>query len=381
MREIRVCVPTRRQRMADVAVRRLRFDTAGTRLLAEVGVDVPASFGRYGFTTSVFEYDLAADRAVRIADADRDANPGPLPRYQRAVSADLRFVVAWSDWVINGYEQTQDYLIDRTKPHEDAIPIPDNPFWSDETTYALDGTPIVGFLELAFTPDGRQLVAARNRPDGEEVIAEVAVLALDALTRPPRRFREMANPFTGQPIRVPVRPPVRLRPVATLPAGEAARSLGVSGDGRRIAVGTLAGSVQVVNLRSRRLTASFPWEGQKRRDRAALRVGFDPGTRWVVSLANGRVFARPLKDKTGTAWQTKAALGYQHDFAFSPDGNTLAVVDAAGAARFLDPASGAVRRAFRWRRGPLYSVAFAPDGLTCAAGAGAGRVLVWDVDT
>jgi hypothetical protein len=44
-------------------------------------------------------------------------------------------------------------------------------------------------------------------------------------------------------------------------------------------------------------------------------------------------------------------------------------------ARYLS--TGAVVRTFRWKRGPLYAVAFSPDGLICAVGAGR---VVWDVD-
>jgi hypothetical protein len=41
-----------------------------------------------------------------------------------------------------------------------------------------------------------------------------------------------------------------------------------------------------------------------------------------------------------------------------------------------------VRQSFKWAKKPkpLYSVAFAPDGLTCAAGSENGKVILWDVD-
>ena len=75
-------------------------------------------------------------------------------------------------------------------------------------------------------------------------------------------------------------------------------------------------------------------------------------------------------------------LGRVNDFAFHPDGRVLCVVFEDGQARFLDPHTGAVRQAFKWAKKPkpLYSVAFAPDGLTCAVGSENGKVIVWDVD-
>jgi hypothetical protein len=41
-----------------------------------------------------------------------------------------------------------------------------------------------------------------------------------------------------------------------------------------------------------------------------------------------------------------------------------------------------VRQSFKWAKKPrpLYSVCFAPDGLTCAAGGENDKVMLWDVD-
>ena len=37
-------------------------------------------------------------------------------------------------------------------------------------------------------------------------------------------------------------------------------------------------------------------------------------------------------------------------------------------------------RSFNWNIGKVRCVAFAPDGMTCAAGGSTGQVVVWDVD-
>ena len=38
------------------------------------------------------------------------------------------------------------------------------------------------------------------------------------------------------------------------------------------------------------------------------------------------------------------------------------------------------RQRFAWDVGPVQALAFAADGLTCAAGGATGRVVLWDVD-
>jgi WD40 repeat protein len=200
-----------------------------------------------------------------------------------------------------------------------------------------------------------------------------------SLTEPPTRFQEKINPFTRQTYQAPVYN-VRWRTGTALPRGDRVATAALSADGRLLAVGGAGGVLHVADLKRKKVVASFPWEGRKFLDRSAVRVCFDPAAKWVVMLANGRLFARPLS--AGKAWQTKAALGYAHDFAFHPTGRVLCAVFHDGQARYLDPLTGTVRETFRWSKKPtpLYSVAFAPDGLTCAAGGENGRVVLWDVD-
>lgn len=68
------------------------------------------------------------------------------------------------------------------------------------------------------------------------------------------------------------------------------------------------------------------------------------------------------------------------DAAYSPDGRVLAVSRRDGTVTFLEADTLAPRRTYDWKLGPLYSVAFAPDGLTCAAGGTRRRVVVWDLE-
>lgn len=68
-----------------------------------------------------------------------------------------------------------------------------------------------------------------------------------------------------------------------------------------------------------------------------------------------------------------------HDMNFSPDGRFLALAAHEGVVYFLDALARQVTGVFDWGIGPVSSVAFAPDGMTCAAGGENGQVVVWDV--
>jgi WD40 repeat protein len=65
--------------------------------------------------------------------------------------------------------------------------------------------------------------------------------------------------------------------------------------------------------------------------------------------------------------------------AFHPNSRLLASNDADATIAFWDATTGERLRQFRWDIGEVTALAFAPDGLTCAAG-GAGAFAVWDVD-
>jgi WD40 repeat protein len=342
-------------------VRRLWFDPTGTRLVAWVGYEDRTAPGRTGSTRAVHEYDLLSGRSRAVVDEEQLALPEDEPP-DPAISPDLRYLAQALSPGLSG-----DVLIkDLTRLGE---PLPQIRVWSADVA------------AVAFTPDGRSLIAARNVSVGNTLSLDVVWLSFGAYLRAPIRYQERQNPFTGQPCRV-VRPrPVSTwKPLAALPGDKPVCSLAVAADGRWLAVGTWDGWVHVVGIRPRRVVGSFQWPGKHLRDRAVYRSAVDPTGRWVAAIAHGQVFARPLIAEAGKGWATTGTLGYAHDLAYHPNGAVLAVVDDTGHARFLDPASGKIRNSFRWAIGPLYSVAFAPDGLTCAAGGENGQVVVWDVD-
>jgi WD40 repeat protein len=62
------------------------------------------------------------------------------------------------------------------------------------------------------------------------------------------------------------------------------------------------------------------------------------------------------------------------------DGQRLMTVGNDGRAVAWDIGTGAVIAQYDWQIGKLSAVAFAPDGLTCAAGSDTGQVVLFDVD-
>ena len=72
-------------------------------------------------------------------------------------------------------------------------------------------------------------------------------------------------------------------------------------------------------------------------------------------------------------------LGPVLDVGYAPNGREVATACQASGVMVLDTA-GAVRHRFAWPIGSVRSVAFAPDGLTAAAGGEHGQIVLWDLD-
>src|SRR5262245_28340246 len=98
-----------------------------------------------------------------------------------------------------------------------------------------------------------------------------------------------------------------------------------------------------------------------------------------VGLHTGRLIWWSLDDDELETRMAAAANSGFEDMCFSPDGRSLLLACEDGQIRLWDIASRQVRAIYDWQIGTIRCVAFAPDGLTAAAG-GDGVVLVWDVD-
>ena len=154
------------------------------------------------------------------------------------------------------------------------------------------------------------------------------------------------------------------------------RLLAVSADGRWVA-GAGSGNVRVWN-----------WGGGEPPARAArqFKEVSAPQTRALALSADGAflalrgpaVLVGAVRD--GKAWYVAGADWRDgRDGAFHPARPVLAYTGGGDEVVFYDAAGRTELKRFAWGIGPLLAVCFSADGLRCAA-AGAGKVVVWDVD-
>jgi WD40 repeat protein len=162
-------------------------------------------------------------------------------------------------------------------------------------------------------------------------------------------------------------------------------SLALSADGGLLAVGPLAGArdraVRLVDTAKDTVTATVGG-GMERAgavafspDGKTLAIGTLAGTVHLLEVATGRpvgpgVFAPTSRPDPAGARFTQLA--------FAPDGRTLASVDRDGNLRLWDVTTGAERC---WLGAGLEAVAFAPDGRLLAAGHRDRSVRLWDPAT
>jgi WD40 repeat protein len=84
--------------------------------------------------------------------------------------------------------------------------------------------------------------------------------------------------------------------------------------------------------------------------------------------------------RTGDHLQVAEQAGqFCREIAFHPTRPILACSGGSSEVTFWDATARSVLRRFHWDMGEVQAVAFASDGLRCAA-AGRGKVMVWDVD-
>jgi WD40 repeat protein len=284
---------------------------------------------------------------------------------------------------------------------------------------------VKGFTHLAFTPDGRQLVAGRRSdykievselasgkphsqilapvdvaafalaPDGKTVAVagEDGYLALWAL---PERFPEgVRNGHRGPVLAVTFSPDgrtvatagqdgvIRLweagggRLLRVFPRVEGGiRELRFSPDGKHLAwCGTFSG-VCLWSLAEDRL--SWEWKGE--RGRSEL-LAFAPNGQSLAVSGGGVVWAREV-DTGRILWSSLAGDGGARALAFAPDGQWLATAMGQGAVALWDACRGKeIRRLKTERIWPPMTLAVSPDGKQVAVAGGSTEISLLDPNT
>lgn len=160
----------------------------------------------------------------------------------------------------------------------------------------------------------------------------------------------------------------RLDPIDLGPARLSVTCAAYSPDGDVLAAGGISG---VRIWRGRSLVESYDTD-------PVPQLAWSPVGALAWAVESGVYVGRPGTPEP--PWSVVLPERSLTALAFSPDGRLLVAASSMGACHVIDVGRGCVTAAFDWRIGSVSTVAFAPDGLTCAAGGKGGQVVLWDVD-
>ncbi len=108
-------------------------------------------------------------------------------------------------------------------------------------------------------------------------------------------------------------------------------------------------------------------------------LAFHPTAPVLVYTAGPKLIVYDLEAQAPVA-ERKRSKKYPQDAAFTPDGKHLVTVSNERTAVFWETAGWTEVREFAWDIGQLKAVAVAPDGNRAACASDRGRVVVWDLD-
>jgi WD40 repeat protein len=107
---------------------------------------------------------------------------------------------------------------------------------------------------------------------------------------------------------------------------------------------------------------------------------FDP-TGEVLGVAHGtKVDLWRFRDAGAPAVELSGHKYAVWAVGFLDGGRVVQTASSDGTVRTWDAVTGKERTRYDFGIGKLYCAAFAPDGLTCAAGGDNGRVVLWDAE-
>lgn len=145
--------------------------------------------------------------------------------------------------------------------------------------------------------------------------------------------------------------------------------------GRYLAAGRYRG-LSLFDASTRELLREFS-DPHASADAAQFAFAPDGDSLAVVYGLRIHLFALPDGRETGAL---RGHPNFIHALGFMPDGRALVSAGADGIVRVWDASACREARSFDWGIGKVCAAAVSPDGLLCAAGGENGKVVVWDVD-
>ena len=123
------------------------------------------------------------------------------------------------------------------------------------------------------------------------------------------------------------------------------------------------------------------WSGKKRLEEfpePARHLAWSRDGRLAWGIDEQLNITRPCTQEPVRSWHSSP--GELTALCFSPESRLLLTGTGTGVCALHNSIVGQVSAMFDWGIGLIHSIAFSPDGLTCAAGGEHGQVVVWDVD-
>ena len=106
---------------------------------------------------------------------------------------------------------------------------------------------------------------------------------------------------------------------------------------------------------------------------------FHPDGR-LIAAAGTKVYVLRTNKKPQFELGRPRVKALVNDVAVTRDGRRIFAAMSNGTVQVWDAHTGEAVSLFRWRIGGIFSLALAPDGLTCAATGSRSRVVLWDID-
>ncbi len=140
-----------------------------------------------------------------------------------------------------------------------------------------------------------------------------------------------------------------------------------------LAVACLDGKIRVVDGWNREILHVLP------NDHSLVSIA-SHGDRWLAAgSSSGAVLLWDLPDRLLRP-ALEGHTGPVYGLAFTPDGKSLISGGADGSVRVWDMDTGQQKQCYRWHKSWVTCVAVAPNGMTAASGSEDTTIVVWDLD-